>query len=102
MRSAYEISRRTVIKGMAGLAGATSLGRPALAASRAIKIGVVVPQSGPLALFAENTGFVVGQVNKVLGGQIKIGGTNRPATRCWSKISQSSPTGPPKSPSISS
>jgi branched-chain amino acid transport system substrate-binding protein len=90
MRSAYEISRRTVIKGMAGLAGATSLGRPALAASRAIKIGVVVPQSGPLALFAENTGFVVGQVNKVLGGQIKIGGTNRPY-EVLVKDSQSSP-----------
>jgi branched-chain amino acid transport system substrate-binding protein len=63
--------------GVAALA-ATSLVRPALAAARTVKIGLVVPQTGPLAIFSEQVPWVVDQVMKATGGQVTIAGATHP------------------------
>lgn len=58
------VSRRMVLKSTAALAGAaaasTGWTRSLFAApSRTMKLGLVTPQTGPLASFAEADGFVV-------------------------------------------
>ncbi|SEQ94680.1 amino acid/amide ABC transporter substrate-binding protein, HAAT family [Faunimonas pinastri] len=73
------VGRRTVLKGMlaTGVAGGVSR-NVAFAASRTIKIGLVMPQTGPLAAFCEHMPFVLDQVKKASGGKIKVGGTEYP------------------------
>jgi len=50
--------------GAAALGG--TIGRPALAKDKVIKLGYVSPQTGPLAPFAEADAFVVGERRGVL------------------------------------
>lgn len=71
--------RRQVLQGMgaAGLA-ATSFSRTALAAPRAVKIGLVVPQTGPLAIFSEQVPWIVEQIKKINGGMVTINGNKHP------------------------
>lgn len=56
-------SRRTLLKTGAA-AVASTLAMPAYAKSRAIKIGYVSPQSGPLSAFSEADAFVIAQFEK--------------------------------------
>lgn len=71
------LDRRTVLGGMA--AGALSaLGRPAFAVPKTLKIGLVAPQTGPLTLFSEHIPFVLDQIKRTTGGQLKINGTAHP------------------------
>ena len=75
------ISRRSVLKGAAAGMAALPLGtlaRPAFAATKTIKIGLVMPATGPLAFFTEHIPFVMGEVKKTLGGKITIHGTTHP------------------------
>src|SRR5215813_12226696 len=78
-KSKLRVSRRQVVKGMAaaGLVG-TSIARPAFAAPRTIKIGLVQPSTGPLAFFTEQMAFTIAQVKKATNGSIKINGTDHP------------------------
>jgi len=71
-------SRRQILK--TGTA-ATLLGMmPAVlrAQNRAIKIGLVTPTTGPLAIFAEPDTFVLGEFKKAVAGGIKIGNQTHP------------------------
>lgn len=76
------ISRRGLIKGAGSLAAATAfaggLARPAFAVPETIKLGLVMPQTGPLAFFSEHVSFILDQVKKATGGQLDIGGTKVP------------------------
>src|SRR6266545_327398 len=75
------ISRRRVLKGAAaGLAAGVLAGRSrlAFAATKTIKIGLVMPSTGPLAFFTEHVPFVLTQVQKTLGGNVTIGGKPHP------------------------
>ena len=72
------INRRGFLKAGAAAFAATSIARPAFAAPRTIKIGVVAPQTGPLAIFSEQLPWTVEHIKSVTGGQITIGGTKHP------------------------
>ena len=90
MRKIPAVRRRSVLQGVAATGAATMLARPAFAAPRTLKIGLVAPQTGPLSLFSEHIPFVLDQVKKATGGNLKIGGTNR-AFEIIVKDSQSNP-----------
>lgn len=74
------LSRRRVIQTMAatGATAAMGLRAPAIAATDTIKIGFVVPQTGPLAFFSEHVPFVLEQVKKTFGSQIAAAGGKVP------------------------
>ncbi|HMN78959.1 MAG TPA: ABC transporter substrate-binding protein [Burkholderiaceae bacterium] len=69
-------SRRGALKKLAGLTagGAGALQAPWVHAAETFKIGYVSPQTGPLAVFAEPDGFVLGELRKHFAGGIKAGG----------------------------
>lgn len=77
-----QFSRRQALKtAAAGLTtGLATLGAPglALAAGRTVKIGLVAPQTGPLAAFSEQLPFVIEQVQQKTGGTIAIAGKTLP------------------------
>ena len=53
-------SRRTVIKGMGAAVAASTIAMPWVArAAGTIKVGVVSPASGPLALFGDADGWTI-------------------------------------------
>ena len=68
-----QVDRRQLVRGIAatGLM-ATSVARPAFAAPKTIKIGLVQPSTGPLAFFTEQVPFTIEQIKKATGGSIKI------------------------------
>jgi branched-chain amino acid transport system substrate-binding protein len=72
------ISRRTLLRGSAVMAGAAAFNLyfPAAQAAAAgtIRIGWVSANSGTGALFGEASGFVKAQIEKVFSGGLKIGG----------------------------
>ena len=85
--------RRTLIQAGGTLAGAAALGLPlrrAFADAKALKLGFVSPQTGPLALFGEADKFTVEQMNKFLAGGIELHGKKVPV-KIVQKDSQSSP-----------
>jgi len=87
------IRRRTLIQAGGTLAGAAVLGLPvrrAFADAKALKIGFVSPQTGPLAPFGEADKFTVEQMNKLFAGGIELHGKKVPV-KILQKDSQSSP-----------
>ncbi|WP_158243179.1 ABC transporter substrate-binding protein [Acidimangrovimonas sediminis] len=54
------------------------LARPAFAAPKPIKIGLVAPKTGQLAIFYKEVPFVMDQIQKHTGGEIEIGGQKVP------------------------
>src|SRR5262245_46149440 len=69
-------TRRQVLKhASAALSGAALAMAPAVvrAQARAIKIGLVTPTTGPLAVFAESDAFVLAQFKKAIADGVKIG-----------------------------
>jgi branched-chain amino acid transport system substrate-binding protein len=70
-------TRRQVLKNVSmAMSGAGALTMtPAVlrAQARTIKIGLVTPSTGPLAVFAETDAFVLGEFRKAVAGGIKIG-----------------------------
>jgi len=87
------VDRRTVIAGGLGALAAPAVLRviPANAQSKAIKIGMVSPKTGPLAGFGEADAFVIEQVNKILKPGLAVGGKTYPV-EIISKDSQSTST----------
>jgi branched-chain amino acid transport system substrate-binding protein len=67
------VSRRRILK--SATAAAVMVMAPAVlrAQGRAIKIGLVTPATGPLAIFAEPDAFVLAEFKKAIGAGIKIG-----------------------------
>jgi branched-chain amino acid transport system substrate-binding protein len=67
------VNRRRLLK--AGTAAAVMAMAPAVlrAQGRAIKIGLVTPTTGPLAIFAEPDVFVLAEFKKAVGSGIRIG-----------------------------
>ena len=57
------LPRRTVLKGLAAGA-ATAIARPAFAVPDTIKIGLVGPRTGPLALFYEEMSYAIEHFKK--------------------------------------
>jgi len=84
------VSRRRVLK--TGTAVAVMAMAPTIlrAQGRAIKIGLVTPTTGPLAIFAEPDAFVLAEFKKAIGTGIKIGNQTH-AVEVIVKDSQSNP-----------
>lgn len=89
-RSEGGASRRRILSAglaAAGLSAFPTIGR---AQGNTLRVGVVSPRSGPLALFGEGDGFVLDQVRKQLAGGIEAGG-RRYAVEFIAKDTQSNP-----------
>jgi branched-chain amino acid transport system substrate-binding protein len=84
------IRRRAVLKGLAATAAAATITHPAIAVPATVKIGLVGPKTGPLALFYEEMSWAIGAVQKFTGNAITINGTKHPL-EIVVKDSQSSP-----------
>lgn len=72
--SSAGVSRRHALStglAVAGLSAFPMIGR---AQSNTLRIGVVSPRSGPLALFGEGDGWVMDQVRKQVAGGIEVAG----------------------------
>jgi branched-chain amino acid transport system substrate-binding protein len=88
-------SRRQVIEAF-GAGAATVFAAPALltgpvrAAGRTVKIGMVSPQTGPIAAFGEADQWVLGEARKALAGGITIAGEQHPVDIIY-RDSQSNP-----------
>jgi branched-chain amino acid transport system substrate-binding protein len=87
------VDRRSVIAGGVGLVAAPAVLRviPAHAQSKAIKLGLVSPHTGPLAGFGEADAFILDQVKTTLAKGLAVGGKTYPI-EIVSKDSQSSGT----------
>jgi branched-chain amino acid transport system substrate-binding protein len=72
------VLRRTVLKRFAAGAAVAAIARPAFAVPETIKIGLVAPQTGPLALFNEEMAYALDHARKALNNSIKINGTVHP------------------------
>jgi len=87
------IDRRTLVKAGFGVLAAPAVLRviPANAQSKAIKIGIVSPRTGPLAGFGEADPFIIDQVNKILQPGLNVGDKTYPV-QIVAKDSQSTST----------
>jgi branched-chain amino acid transport system substrate-binding protein len=75
------IDRRGFIKGSSVASAALAAGAlpaPAIAQGKAIKLGYVSPQTGPLAAFAAADNFIIGNLKETLKGGLKIGSKTHP------------------------
>jgi branched-chain amino acid transport system substrate-binding protein len=86
--------RRTLLK-LAAAGGAGAIASPWMfqssrAAPRTVKIGMVSPETGPIAAFGEADKFVLAGVRKALGDGIVIAGEKHPVEIVY-KDSQSNP-----------
>jgi branched-chain amino acid transport system substrate-binding protein len=74
----HGLTRRTLLKSAAAtglVAGASGLAMPAIAQNKAVKLGYVSPQTGPLAAFAEADAFTIEglkAVTKSLGLDVQV------------------------------
>jgi branched-chain amino acid transport system substrate-binding protein len=88
-------SRRHVVKALAGggigIAASPWMFQTGRAQGKAIKIGFVSPQTGPIAAFGEADGFIVEGVRRALKDGLSIGGVKHPVTIVV-KDSQSNPS----------
>ena len=73
-----KIGRRAVLAGAAGTAAVASFGRVAFAAPKPLKIGLVGPITGQLAILYDGMPFILKQIDQHLGGHVKIDGRNYP------------------------
>jgi len=88
------VSRRQVLKAAAasGLAASAAPGifGPAVAAPETVKIGLVGPKTGPLALVYEEMSWAIDHAKKAMDNSITINGTKHPL-EIVAKDSQSNP-----------
>ncbi len=88
------LSRRSILKTASTAAGGAALMTLAPALARAqrksVKIGLVTPSTGPLAVFAEADAYVVPQFRSVVASGVKIAGATYPVELIV-KDSQSNP-----------
>jgi branched-chain amino acid transport system substrate-binding protein len=89
-----DAERRKVVKliaaGSVGVITSPWVFQPARAAARAVKIGMISPQTGAIASFAEADRFVLAGANKALEQGLTIAGENHPVQIIY-KDSQSNP-----------
>ena len=92
-RALTAIDRRTLLKSSAaaGAALATGLAMPAIAQTRAIKLGYVSPQTGPLAAFAEADNFIIANFKEADQGAASRSATPPCRSKSCVKDSQSNP-----------
>jgi branched-chain amino acid transport system substrate-binding protein len=76
--SRRSISRRRILKTGAAAAAVGTMPAVLHAQNRAIKIGLVTPTTGPLAIFAEPDTFVLAEFKKAVASGIKIGSQTHP------------------------
>ena len=90
--SRNSIDRRSLLKYTAATGAALSAGvyAPAIAQTRAIKLGYVSPQTGPLAAFAEADNFNIARFKEATKAGIKLGNATLPV-EVVVKDSQSNP-----------
>src|SRR6202012_3064584 len=71
----HSIDRRTLLKYSAATGAMLSVGlkSPAIAQARAIKLGYVSPQTGPLAAFAEADNFIMAKFKEANKAGINVG-----------------------------
>ena len=81
---------RTIAIGGAGAIAAPWVIRPSYAQGRVIKIGMVSPQTGPIAAFGEADQWVLQEIRKTLAGGITVAGTRHQVEIIY-KDSQSNP-----------
>ena len=74
----FLIGRRAFLKTGGAAVAATALPRVAFAAPRTVKIGLVAPMTGPLAIFTEQLPWTIEQIKAFTGGQVDVGGTKHP------------------------
>ena len=88
----HAIDRRTLLTYAAATGAVLSVGvkSPAIAQTRAIKLGYVSPLTGPLAAFAEADNFVLANFKEVTKSGIKVGSATVPV-EVVVKDSQSNP-----------
>jgi len=72
------IGRRTFLMSSVATIAAATIAGPAGAAVKTVKIGVVAPLTGPLAIFSEQLPWTIEQIKAATGGQIEIGGVKYP------------------------
>ena len=89
-----DLQRRKLLK-LSAAAGASAIASPwtfqsSRAAPRTVKIGMVSPQTGPIAAFGEADQFVLAGVRKAIGDGIVIAGEKHPVEIVY-KDSQSNP-----------
>jgi branched-chain amino acid transport system substrate-binding protein len=86
------IDRRSLLKYSAATGAMLSMGvhAPAIAQTRAIKLGYVSPQTGPLAAFAEADNFILANFKEATKAGLKIGSATVPV-EVLVKDSQSNP-----------
>ncbi len=94
IKKLHSVSRRQVLKGAAagGLAAGSlpAIFSPAVAVPATVKIGLVGPKTGPLALFYEEMAWAIEHAKKATGNSITINGTKHPL-EIVTKDSQSNP-----------
>jgi branched-chain amino acid transport system substrate-binding protein len=73
-----KINRRQMLRTAAAGAFIAGFGKSALAATKTVKIGLVAPQTGPLAIFSEQIPWTVEQIRKATGDKITIGDITYP------------------------
>ena len=76
--TSFYMGRRTFLKTGVAAVAATALPRVAFAAPRTVKIGLVAPVTGPLAIFTEQLPWTIDQIKAFTNGQIDVGGTKHP------------------------
>jgi branched-chain amino acid transport system substrate-binding protein len=92
-KSLTRLSRRTVVKGIGTGLAASTLGMPAVVRAQsagAIKIGLITPATGPLALFGEADGWTVGKIKELLKSGLETS-TGRYSVDILVRDSQSNP-----------
>ncbi|MCZ4255462.1 ABC transporter substrate-binding protein [Sulfitobacter sp. G21635-S1] len=72
-------TRRSFLAGGTGLVAGALAGfpMPALAKIRPVRVGIALPRTGPLALFAEHLPFVMDQVERATKYTVDVGGSDR-------------------------
>jgi branched-chain amino acid transport system substrate-binding protein len=78
IKGSISVPRRTVLKRLAAGTVAAAVARPAFSAPQTIKIGLVAPQTGALALFNEEMAYALSHAKKALNDTIKLNGTAHP------------------------
>ncbi|MGH6676547.1 MAG: ABC transporter substrate-binding protein, partial [Xanthobacteraceae bacterium] len=81
-RQDVDRQRRKIVK-LLGAGGAAAIASPwmfqsARAASRPIKIGMITPETGPIAAFGQPSQWVADEVSKFLAGGITVAGEKHP------------------------
>ncbi len=86
----YSLSRRGVVKNLAALSAATTLPVWAQSTGRTLRIGMVSPQTGPLAAMGEADKWTIESLKKTFNEGVVINGTRHPI-EVFLRDSQSNP-----------